>query len=106
MFDANAHPTLDGTWIDGRHLCDFAETEAKLRAAGFSGACAVALPGVGGYAPRAFADAAQGDFWIPIAAWQTAEFDSVQAAASMRELKRLGYRGVKIHPRLLKQLPS
>ena len=23
LFDANAHPTLDGAWIDGNFLCDF-----------------------------------------------------------------------------------
>ncbi len=53
MFDSNVHPTVDGVWIDGRPLCDFGHTQDELRKAGFTHACAVALPGVGSYEPGA-----------------------------------------------------
>jgi predicted TIM-barrel fold metal-dependent hydrolase len=106
MFDANAHPTVDGTWIDGRKICGFAESEARLRATGFQHACAVALPGVGGYSPTAFAEAARGDFWIPVAAWELSDFDSTDWHSTMCAFRALGYRGVKLHPRLLGKLPN
>jgi predicted TIM-barrel fold metal-dependent hydrolase len=108
MFDTNAHPTVDGAWIDGRSLCDFGRTEKKLREAGFTHACAVALPGVGSYEPKAFAAAARrgGDFWVPIAAWNSTSYEFAHAVATMKNLVAMGYRGVKVHPRLLKHMPE
>ena len=108
MFDSNVHPTVDGAWIDGRPLCDFGHTQEELRKAGFTHACAVALPGVGSYEPGAFAAAARdgSDFWIPIAAWNSSTFECAHAVATMKRLRAMGYMGVKVHPRLLKRMPE
>jgi predicted TIM-barrel fold metal-dependent hydrolase len=108
MFDTNVHPTVDGAWVDGRALCDFGHTQEELRKAGFTHACAVALPGVGSYEPEAFAAAARDGsaFWIPIAAWNSTTYEFAHAVATMKGLRAMGYMGVKVHPRLLKRMPE
>jgi hypothetical protein len=68
---------------------------------GYSGALAIGLPGVGRYAHRDFFDACQEQVGlVPVAA--LTDVSSAQAiAADLDVIQGVGYRIVKVHPRLL-----
>lgn len=101
LIDSNCHPTINGRWLKpDAPDCSFTRLASGLRAAGFTCALATGLPGVGGYDAERYMEFASADpLWIPVAAWTRPV-----ASASSRDfeaLKRMGYRMVKIHPRLL-----
>lgn len=100
MFDAIAHPTLDGGWLAGRPGMDFDDFELYLGDHGLRGACAVGLPTVGGYEHEEFfrrGSAIKGV--IPVGALTQIDADSFPG--ELRTLADIGYTCVKIHPRLL-----
>jgi predicted TIM-barrel fold metal-dependent hydrolase len=95
LFDANAHPALA---IPGR-IKTFPIFEKKLADAGFFGACAVGLPHEQGFEHREFLAACRArENLFPVAAWPNVP--SRQVEAQLAELSAMGYRAVKIHPRL------
>lgn len=98
-FDSCTHPTLNGEWTGGRRGLTFSDLAALKRETPGYNALAIGLPGVGGYEHGRFKQ--QCDTWgfEGIAAITTVEpreleneFDAIVA---------LGFRGVKVHPRLL-----
>jgi len=97
ILDSLAHPTMTGNW--GRHqgVCSFESLATALDATGYSGACAVGLAGIEGYEHEAFIDACRphGKL-VPIAGYDPATPD---AHKTIERLKRIGYRGLKLHPR-------
>ncbi len=98
LFDANAHP--DVTLTDGRRSThdntDYSHYTSAALAAGFVGACAVGLPGTD---PRLhFERCGEDGFLHPVSPWNASQDGSV--GQNMSELHRIGYRAVKIHPRL------
>ncbi|HVJ41292.1 MAG TPA: amidohydrolase family protein [Dongiaceae bacterium] len=97
LFDANAHPTLSGR-THGQDTT-FARLSRDLKQNGFAGACAVGLHGTGDYDDQRFMTACRP--WpelIPVAAWgDVAERDIERR---IEALCGLGYRAIKIHPRL------
>lgn len=97
ILDSLAHPTLTGDWSKHPGSCSFAQLARALTEAGYLGACAIGMAGVEGYEHQAFIAACRPyPQLIPIAG-----FDPVDDAAQERlaELKALGFRGIKIHPR-------
>jgi len=104
----NAHPTLNGAWIGSKRGGRFSAVEGKLREAGFTRACAVALPGVGGYDRKAFISAANAspDFWVPVAAWESRTWTPDGVRREIETIHALGYKAVKLHPRLFGRMPT
>lgn len=101
LMDPSAHPTCDGLWIGGRPGMTHAQVVEDLDANGVAAALAVGLPGVGGYAHELFLERTlQHPRLVPVAALTTVEGAS-DIARDLDEIARLGYRLVKIHPRLL-----
>jgi len=106
FFDSNAHPTLDGSWTTefssetsvrrGMSFQDLASI--KIANPGYN-ALAVGLPGVGGYEHRSFKR--ECDRWglEGIAAITTLE--QLKTEREIELIHNLGFRGVKVHPRLL-----
>lgn len=92
LFDANAHPAL----ATGGRTESFSTLKALLDEAGFRGACAVGLPAKDGFEPRPYLDSARTQGFFPVAAWNNTRDAARQAA----DLAGLGYRAIKIHPRL------
>ncbi len=105
LFDCNVHPTVTGQWLDGREICGFEQIQQDLVAAGVGAAAAVGLPDVGGYDDQAFIVRCQGWNWIPVAAW-SGDASASEGVRRVRRLADIGYRAIKIHPRLLGGCPS
>lgn len=98
-FDSCTHPTLNGEWTRGRKGMIFQElASTKVNIPGYN-ALAIGLPGVGDYEHQAFKR--ECDTW---------GFEGIAAVTTVADgqLERefdtivdLGFRGVKVHPRLL-----
>lgn len=100
LLDSLAHPTISGSWLDCQEPADFEHLSTQLERADFVGACAIGLDGVEGYSHETFAERCRAHpQLIPVAGFNP-ERDSTLAA--MMKLKRLGFRGIKIHPRFSK----
>ena len=97
IFDSLAHPTLSGDWLGRGIAADFDTLAADLRRAGMPRACAIGLHGVEGYEHAAFAAACRRHpELVPIAGADPVADASV---ARLRELRAMGFRGIKLHPR-------
>jgi predicted TIM-barrel fold metal-dependent hydrolase len=94
LFDANVHPTL--TTADGAE--SFSILKPLLQEAGFRGACAVGLPGKDGFDAAPYAQAARTHGFYPVAAWNDVPAEAI--GEQLNSLVGLGYRAIKIHPRL------
>lgn len=104
IFDSLTHPTLSGTWIDGERDATFETLTADMKRWGFSGGCAVGLAGVQGYEHEAFLEACRphGSL-VPIAG---VDPGGDALGDELETVKELGYRGIKIHPRLSDWTPT
>ena len=101
FFDSCTHPTLNGDWTNGRPSLTFRDlAQIRQTIPGYS-ALAIGLPGVGGYSHREFKR--ECDIWgfTGIAAVTTLEDTPMER--EFHEIVELGFRGVKVHPRLLKR---
>jgi predicted TIM-barrel fold metal-dependent hydrolase len=97
LLDSLAHPTLSGGWLGRPVQADFSTLVAELDGAGYMGACAIGLDGVEDYDHARFIEHCRAHpCLIPIAGFNPA---SDARPERMRALRRMGYRGVKIHPR-------
>jgi predicted TIM-barrel fold metal-dependent hydrolase len=97
LFDANAHPSLSGTIL--KRPAAFPLLLRQLEEAGFIGACAVGLPSSGNYDHKKFLSACRAyPNLVPVAAWN--DVPSAKIEQEIFALKALGYRAVKLHPRL------
>lgn len=98
-FDSCTHPTLNGKWTRGRRGITFSElAKLKHEMPGYN-ALAIGLPGVGGYEHAAFKQHCEIWGFEGIAAVTTLEPTKVER--EFHEIVKLGFRGVKVHPRLL-----
>ena len=111
LFDALAHPTLNGLWLnnqlnDGVNSTEnqgmtFNDLSAQLKNTDCSGAVACGLPKTGGYTHEKFFDACKKiestKFLFQVAALE----DIQNYKKDLSEIKGIGYKGVKIHCRLL-----
>jgi predicted TIM-barrel fold metal-dependent hydrolase len=94
LFDSNAHPTL--ATVENKE--SFTALKTLLDEAGFRGACAVGLPGKSGFAPQGYLEKAQACGFMAVAAWN--DVPAVAIEQQLADLMAMGYRAIKIHPRL------
>jgi predicted TIM-barrel fold metal-dependent hydrolase len=94
LFDTNAHPVL-ATRESGE---SFTALKALLEEAGFRDACAVGLPGRTGFDPGPYWDQARAHGFTPVAAWNDVPAGAIEH--QLADLMAIGYRAIKIHPRL------
>lgn len=99
--DSSAHPTLNGSWLGGRVGVTHEELAADLAAHGYSGALAIGLPGVGDYSHQAFFDACDEQHGLVPAAALTTIASPDKIIVELEAIRAIGYRIVKVHPRLL-----
>lgn len=99
IFDTAAHPTLDGTWISGRAGYTFSQLKGLVSSASIRGACAIGLPGVGGYRHDSFYRASQEFGFFPVAA--LTQKSPAEIGRELDTISNLGFKAVKVHPRLL-----
>ena len=99
FFDVLTHPTIDGQWLNGAEGQTFEHSSRLVKSEGLVGACAVGLPSVGSYEPETyFREAVRNDF-LPVAGF-TAR-NQREVLPDLELIRDIGYRVVKIHPRLL-----
>jgi len=94
LFDANAHPRL----ATAERAESFTAFKALLEEAGFRGACAVGLPGKNGFESKPYWEEAEVHGFTPVAAWN--DVPAGAAEQQLADLMAIGYRAIKIHPRL------
>ena len=101
IFDSSTHPTLDGTWTKGRRGITFDELYVERNSTNVSRILAIGLPGVGQYDHLNFKSKCDEYDFEAIAALTTTE--TTKISAEVERIAKLGYRGIKVHPRLLKE---
>lgn len=96
IFDSCTHPTIDGTWISPLVVSSFQRLSELLGEAGVDRACAIGLPGVGGYTHQGYIDACR-DYphLTPVAGISQSDL----SAEKIRELRERGFQAIKLHPR-------
>ncbi len=105
MFDSMSHPTIDGRWLGESPGMNFGDFADYLANSDVRGACAVALPGIGGYSHQPFFEACESTpSAVPVAALTNRDMSNVPSELEL--IADLGYRFVKIHPRLLNWVPT
>lgn len=100
MFDSLSHPTIDGTWTQGRSKSGFGDLAASIDPSRFFGACAVGLGGVGAYEHHEFIECCNRvENLFPVAGLTARNISELSREVEV--VKSAGYSAVKIHPRLL-----
>lgn len=96
IFDSLAHPTLTGMWLGHKLDARFSVLAKRLEEANFVGACAVGLPKIEGYSHTKFLEAcSMYATLVPIAGLDVLDNPDVE----MEQIKQMGFRGIKVHPR-------
>jgi len=98
FFDSLTHPTLTGEWPNGKNLdASFRSLDEQLDKENFRFALAVGLHDVEDYSHRLFIAACKKyPKLIPIAGYDVHIKNFEQ---ELENIKQLGYKGIKIHPR-------
>mgnify|MGYP003136717702 FL=1 len=102
LIDTLAHPTLTGKWL-GRDIdCSFSKLSSDLNNSPFKKAFAIGMYGLDGYNHKDFIkECSKYNNLIPIAGFDPM-IQSVEVGNELRQIKELGYKGIKIHPRFSK----
>jgi predicted TIM-barrel fold metal-dependent hydrolase len=105
IFDSLTHPTLSGRWINDSNLCNTSIDSLLLEMSqnNISKGLAVGLSGIGGYDELAYVNFIKNssDSLIPIAFFDINSINSEKVIKSkLLYLKKIGYRGIKLHPRI------
>ena len=97
LFDSLLHPTLSGKWPSSQLPCSFEHISSLLQSQKFIGGCAVGLWNVEQYDHHKFIQrCSEFPSMVPIAG---VEPFSNNLTFEMQQIKQLGFKGVKIHPR-------
>lgn len=98
LFDSNSHPTLKGGWPTKDLDSSFARLARDIDKAGYRGACAAGIWGLEGYRHQEFiAQCRKYPALVPIAGYCPKGSSGI--GADLSAIKKLGYRGIKIHPK-------
>lgn len=105
IFDSLTHPTINGDWIMPRYpqasIIDYLIEDMHNN--NICKALAVGMKGIGNYSEQAYAAfiTNRTDKLIPIAFFDIQNFNNInEIARKLKILKQLGYRGIKLHPRI------
>ena len=97
LFDSLSHPTLTGKWL-GNVEASFDAFVQELHHAGSARACAVGIADHDGYQHGAFAERCKKyPELVPVAGVTPKAVGHIDK--ELDEIKELGYRGIKLHPR-------
>ena len=100
IFDALAHPTLNGKWIRAHDNASFETLQQQMASSSVKWACAVGMDGIGDYSHETFfAECQQYDNLFPVAGFNPLDGNIAEALA---RIKKIGFYGIKIHPRYSK----
>ena len=98
LFDANSHPTITGGWPVKKLNSSFERLATELESSNYRGACAVGVWGLEDYSHQAFIDQCRRHAnLVPIAGYFPSRSPNI--ARDLAAIKKMGFRGIKIHPR-------
>jgi hypothetical protein len=100
IFDSATHPTLDGYWSSGRRGQTFEELAASIRKFPHYRVLAHGLPNIGKYSHNEYKERCDEFGFEAIAALTTTAPSGI--SSQIQAIAKLGYRGLKVHPRLLR----
>jgi len=99
FFDSCTHPTIDGLWTRDRRGLTFAELATRTSNADSEKVLAIGLPSVGSYNHVEYKFECDKYSFEAVAALTTC--DKKLIPREIEEVAELGYRAIKVHPRLL-----
>ncbi len=104
IFDSLAHPCINGDYLARNIDCSFEHLAKSMSQSAIKWCCAIGLEGVGGYSHENFAAACkQYPQMIPVAAVNPLNYSSnSEIATAINYLKSLGFKAIKLHPRISK----
>jgi predicted TIM-barrel fold metal-dependent hydrolase len=104
LFDSLAHPTIDGFWMHGKKGVSFQDYGEILNgSSSILGSIVCGLPNIGGYqSEEYFRQASLLSTIKPVIPIAPLE-DRDNIDEQFIRLKQIGYRGIKVHGRLMKQ---
>lgn len=98
LFDANSHPTVAGGWPSKNLDSSFKKLSSELTKKHYRGACAVGVWGLERYAHQAFLELCRKNAnLVPIAGYFPQSLSAI--GGELKAIRKMGYRGIKIHPR-------
>lgn len=105
IFDSLTHPTLDGNWIMPRYSrCAYIdELLRQMKDNNIKAAFAVGMENIGSYDEKAFLHMLSNEkmlFPIAFFMWNPFEMTKREIKSRLLKIKRMGYVGIKLHPRL------
>jgi predicted TIM-barrel fold metal-dependent hydrolase len=101
LFDSLSHPTLTGDWFSRGVDASFESLVQNMRNSSFARACAVGIASHEGYEHVAFAKRCSAfPQLVPIAG--VTPKSTVEIDNELDMVRDLGFRGIKLHPRLSK----
>ena len=105
IFDSLTHPTLNGQWILPKwtNCASIDELRSQMSASNVCGAFAVGMEGIGGYNEDTFLSHLKKEGngkLFPIAFFSFDKNSEEEYSIRLKEIKKKGYVGVKLHPRI------
>lgn len=98
LIDSLAHPTVSGKWFNQGLEASFSSLIEDMKKANFIAACAVGLAGIENYSHELFIkECNKYKSLIPIAGVNPKS--AIKIDEEISYIKKLGYKGIKIHPR-------
>lgn len=104
IFDTLSHPTLNGDWILPNYAqrATISSMKINMREAGVYRAFAVGMAGIGGYEEQAYLNMIRYEgegMFLPVAFFDFTNLNHKQIRERLIAIKRMGYVGIKLHPR-------
>jgi len=105
IFDSLAHPTIDGDWILPRYpqAANMNCLQEQMKQANVKWAFAVGMRNIGGYSNQRFIDFVKKNdtnAFLPVAFFHPPKKNVKEIQEEISSLKRMGYVGIKLHPRI------
>lgn len=110
IFDSLTHPTLSGDWILPKYpqCATLDSLRESMNQNGVKWAFAVGMENIGAYEEEAFLKLIKSHLrpvLLPVAFFSPAG-GSVEIGKKLEKIKKLGYAGIKLHPRISNFLPG
>ena len=100
LFDSLSHPTLDGKWLNSDHKSSFKDLSEDMKKNSIYKACAIGMYNINSFEPKKYINECKKyPELIPICGWDPTVNNQVDY---LKEIHKLGYKGIKIHPRFSK----
>lgn len=104
IWDTLSHPTIDGNWLNPRYdgQSNIDVILSQMEENNIKGAFAVGMNGIGGYEEADYLNLIKNHGkgkLLPIAFFNFEKLTLIETSRKLADLKKMGYCGIKLHPR-------